>query len=350
MSRPKLAIVTEGTFEKGMGHVFRSIALAQHLAREFEISILLPENSRAALPILDQAGIANDLIPAPNLDKENFAVLKAKLSLYDGIISDTYSFNIDQQCLVKDLGLPLACIDDIMSTSYRCDLILNHSPHVTPADYEIVGPKPLFCLGLDYALLRPEFLKAIPDRRFTKRSKIIVAMGGTDHVQAGFFALKTIADLNLADADVSYLTTSANVHLKKVRTFCESVSSTSRRFSVSADLSPSEVRDLMLEATLMISAPSTTALEGICLRLPLICIVTADNQLQIGRTLDTFGAARTIGEFGHFSAQDLREAIRNIFALEDLSLHMVERQSLLIDGKSGQRILEAFQKIFRVKQ
>jgi UDP-2,4-diacetamido-2,4,6-trideoxy-beta-L-altropyranose hydrolase len=346
VKRQRLAIYTEGHAKIGMGHIFRTLAIADYLQESFGIAFMLTRSSESAQEVILAQGFDCHVLPVFSDKQQAIMNLKKALADVPAVISDSYEFDTDFQQAIRE-HRKLACIDDIHAFPFACDLILNHSPHVQTHHYQTLGPPPRFCLGLDFAMLRKEFLQKQEEPVRTGHS-LVICMGGTDHKSAGIHILQLVANIQSPLSQVIYVTTSANAHIDRAQALCARLTQENYavNFAVQCNLSADQMRQLINMSTLMISTPSTIALEGIACRIPLVTLTTADNQRELAEALSQKGATINLGTSDNFSEAFLLDWLHNFMNDDSISQTMKMRQSQLIDLHSKKRIMAEFSKLF----
>ena len=175
--KSKIYIRADGNSEIGLGHVIRSLALAEMLKEEFRCTFatrfLTDYINREARKVCDE------VIKLPE-SEEHFDAFLAILSGDEIVVLDNYFFTTMYQQKIKDKGCKLVCIDDIHDTHFMADVVINHSSSVLKSDYSVESYTTL-CLGLNYALLRPAFFNTLQTQKLQKDSKtFFVCFGGSD--------------------------------------------------------------------------------------------------------------------------------------------------------------------------
>jgi UDP-2,4-diacetamido-2,4,6-trideoxy-beta-L-altropyranose hydrolase len=172
--RPTVKIRTDASPQIGLGHLMRCIALANMLKEHFNITFFcreIPENlvNELAKSSFKLKNIANETI--------FFAHLKSR----DIVVIDGYDFDTEYQKRIKKIGCKLVCIDDLHDKVFLADLIINHAPGVEPKEYQ-AQPYSQFALGLEYALLRPAFLKQAKNKKIIEKIEtVLICFGGSDY-------------------------------------------------------------------------------------------------------------------------------------------------------------------------
>ena len=91
------------------------------------------------------------------------------------VVLDGYHFTTACQSLIREAARTLLVIDDYHHlSSYDCDILLNQNPG--SEEYRYDGRAGLKLLGLDYALLRPEF--QTPPLSVSQARALLLSLGG----------------------------------------------------------------------------------------------------------------------------------------------------------------------------
>lgn len=153
----------------GYGHFFRTLALVNMLKNHFECRMFLNDPTPLQLKETEKTCAVTVL-------KDRFDDFLTYLDGNEIVVLDNYFFTSEYQFSIKRKGCTLVCIDDIHDRFFHADVIINHGfaskeQYETPSDTA-------FCLGTEWALLRPEFLETSAND--TKRSDITICFGGGD--------------------------------------------------------------------------------------------------------------------------------------------------------------------------
>ena len=180
MASQKIVFRADGNSEIGMGHITRSLALAEMLKDHFDCYFATRYISESVRK--DILSICKELIELPKDHHESYFLdlLKGE----ETVVLDNYFFKKKFRQKIQANGCKIVCIDDLGGDFTYCDLIINHSPIAKKNDY-IVDSQTQLLLGLDYVLLRSPFLNMAKqpvsfDSR--KYSKIFICFGGSDYL------------------------------------------------------------------------------------------------------------------------------------------------------------------------
>lgn len=173
MLKPEIILRVDGGAHIGLGHLVRSLALAQILEDYFSITFVVKEAPPFFSKSLLLKGFSYQQVTAEHDWLE-------RLTPQQVVVLDGYHFSTALQRSVRQIGAELVCIDDLHDRPFEADLIINHSPGVTRADYTVMTHT-RFALGPDYALLRPAFLNATHiSRKIDTIESMMICFGGAD--------------------------------------------------------------------------------------------------------------------------------------------------------------------------
>ena len=194
----------------GQGHLSRLLALARMLSHSFEILFISLETSRAYCSKYVHE-FAHKFITA---ESELGCHLKPK----DILALDGYEYDEVQMFRVRQLIGCIVYIDDTCSVPSYADMVINHTPGVTVADYATTNSV-RFCLGLDYCLVRPDLFDLRPCMiEEVQAGGILVCFGGADPLGLCEKFVNELLTQGFLDPIVavgripSHLAAAANVH------------------------------------------------------------------------------------------------------------------------------------------
>lgn len=315
----KVFFRADGNSEIGLGHLIRSIALAQMLKGKFDVTFICKE-----LPETIEKEIVDN-----RFEFEKIHIEDETLDLINNqsiVVLDGYEFGTEYQTIIKETGSKLVCIDDLHDKEFKADLIINHAPGIKAGNYK-AKLSTQFSLGTDYALLRPEFIQqANKSREIEKIETVFICFGGSDANNFTEAALKAVSDFDFKKIIV--VTGSGYLHQDSLKKAVEKDSRIEQYNSIDAK----EMSELMLSSDLAIVPSSGILLEALASGCRIISGMTADNQKYVYNNYLQSGYFIDGKDFG---AEDLKSAINSV-----LNGDATEQKKL--DGKSKDRLLKLF--------
>jgi len=292
----------------GSGHVMRCLALAQAwLGRGGSCIFVMAMDAGPILSRLQSEGIGVRRIGVEaGSEADAEATLEitretgAKLLVLDGYhLSANYQRTIRQgiQSDASDVKI-LAVDDNCEQGHYYADFILNQNIHACEALYPPCKREPYtkLLLGLEYCLLRREFIERRRERRriLPAAHNILVTLGGSDSDNVTCRILDVLKSLRNASLDIKVVVGGNNRNYDKVSNLAQSISG-----NVEIIRDAQNMAKLMIWADLAISAAGSTVWEMCLLRLPCVLIVTAQNQVEMAERIKEKEIACGVYEAGH---------------------------------------------------
>jgi UDP-2,4-diacetamido-2,4,6-trideoxy-beta-L-altropyranose hydrolase len=313
--------VCDATFDSGNGHVMRQITLGVALKSLGLNPVLfcfsIPDGLVARAQAFGITVLKREYrCDSPELSKE-ILLTDCAIAVFDG-----YEFTEETISNIFDHNVRVVLVDDNGDlANFPCHLILNQNLHADAAIYTDNESSPRLLLGLSWALIRPEVVAQIDKITKSEKSGILLSIGGTDHLG---------------------ITPVLNKALKAATN--EEVVTTSG-LAAGTSLSPMKMALAMSHAKIGIIACGTTMWEAICLKLPFVGLITAENQVRASESLIRFPTVHTI---------DVRESL-NVAEIVDETLKTLQQQELstefsqdvdgLIDGLGSVRVAHEINKL-----
>jgi UDP-2,4-diacetamido-2,4,6-trideoxy-beta-L-altropyranose hydrolase len=284
----------------GSGHIMRCLALAQAwLDRNGSCILVTAMDAGPLIPRLQTEGVAVRRIDAEagsgDDARATLAVMREAGARH--LVLDGYHFSADYQRSVRqgvpggEGGVRLLVVDDNGEQAhYHADLVLNQNIHAAEALYppDRREPHTRLLLGLEYCLLRREFLKHRGERREAPpvARNILVTFGGSDPGNATLQALQAIQSLGDASLRVKVVVGGNNPHGDALARAVRTIPGQAELIRDAQDMA-----ELMLWADLAVSAAGSTVWEMCLLGLPCLLVVTAENQEGLARRIQERGLA-----------------------------------------------------------
>ena len=339
-----LLIRADATTEIGTGHVMRCLALAQGWREQGGRAVFLSHCDSDSLRLrIAREGI--DCIPLENRysnggDLEEFEQNERHtLRSRQWVAIDGYHFNAGYQERIKEAGYKLLCIDDYgHADKYYADIILNQNISADAQWYRKRESYTRILLGPRYALLRREFRSQRPQgREFPEMArKVLVTMGGSDPDNVTLKVVQALQQIDIPGLEIRIIAGSSNRHIEALN---EALQSSAGNFHLLTDVS--DMPQQMTWADLAISAGGSTCWELAYMGVPFCCVVLADNQLQLAKTLHERGIAINLGWYHEMDEPTFVEPILHLSANRRQRRAMSRQGKQLIDGNGVQAVVAA---------
>ena len=312
-------IVCDSNREYGSGHVMRSITLGISLQKVgFKVALVCFEIPEALIERAEGFGLQ---VLKRNAQQAEIAIATEVIESTnpgDVVVFDGYYFDrqaIDEVYRSKRFVVVIDDNGDLAECT--ASLILNQNLHAKEEMYGRNSSCPKLLLGCDWALIRPEVVAARESQNLRERQGIFIAMGGTDPLGRTPEISSRLLKLT---------------GLKVVA---------AGGFLGQSSLSPSEMANEMALAQIGVIACGTTTWEALCLGLPLVGVVVADNQIQVARSLQENNLGDSIDCRNEVDIESILNAttalLKNSLRSEEIS----ERARALVDGRGAQRVASA---------
>lgn len=214
----------------------------------------------------------------------------------DWLVVDHYALAYDWERALQPYYRKLMVIDDLADRPhYLTSILLDQTLGRETFDYKhLVAPTTALLVGVQYALLRPEFAQwreySLTRRQNPELKKILVNFGGVDKDNVTADVLSALEQSRLSnDCEVIVVMGPSAPHLETVQ---QQAQISKLKISVLSDVS--NMAELMANADLAIGAAGSTTWERCCLGLPSVMVVLAKNQNLIANAFSDIGACEVI--------------------------------------------------------
>jgi UDP-2,4-diacetamido-2,4,6-trideoxy-beta-L-altropyranose hydrolase len=328
----------DGNSTIGLGHVIRSLALAEMVGTLFsEQWLAIRAPSAAVRELARQSRVEVATLPLIEGPAEAFWLATHWLRTTDVVVLDGYEFGTVYQQAVHASGCRLVAIDDMAAWPQGADLVINHAPGISPATY-VASPTTRFCLGPAFSLVRPPFrhrfrLPAQPE----PIKAVVICFGGADPMQ---LTLRTLLALlqNSGIEQISLIVGSAFEHLPTLAAAVRDQAA--GRANLYQNITADEMADLFLAHQVVICSASTVLLESLLLGCPVLTGYFADNQQHLAEYVHQHQQAYSLGNFLSYSDNELANALTQ--GLGFLQSHARQPYTQQLDIK---QLLEEFKRL-----
>lgn len=314
----RLWIRTDGSRSIGLGHIKRSLTVAEEARRHaLQVTFVISEGDGLGLPILLAANFPVSKVPPLSHD------WLAELRKGDILLFDGYRLTDQMDAATQTRGIFVVAFDDHGEEFPPVDLLLMPSLAARPASQ----PRPPRALiGPRYTPVAPQFTAFRRHRQNTIRS-LLVTLGSSDPSNLAAPVLRAIASLKVTWEVVLLLGPGmddvglpANPRFSAIR--------------CSGDIAP-----LFDRFDAAVSAAGTTTWELLCMGMPTTLVVAAENQRGVVQTAVSNEAALYGGDIETID-KDLPRALLDL-ASPDCCERLSSAALELVDGKGAERIVKA---------
>lgn len=317
-----IVIRADGNSKVGLGHVYRSIALAQIFEDKSEITFL---SNDAELQVIIPSNYRFIHLDVPAESELDF-ISKHFEPANDVLFVDGYGFDMEYQKGLKTLGFHFVYVDDLIAFEMQADVVLNPSLGISSADYQSKNSR--LGLGPTYAPLRPGFLKTSSNKaewNNPSAEKIFICFGGTDYFNLSSKILKSLNQIE---------------HIKLVVIVGGSSTDENSKYNFVLQklngLSSDELIKQIENSDVAITSASTISYEVASVRKPLIVGWYAENQQNLYQGLINQNLAVGLGNILELSDNELFVAVQKSLSSNfDL---IIEAQNNIFDGSNQERI------------
>jgi len=321
----------------------RCLTLARALSAEgVECAFV---ESRAAISVLRRFGWPPQTLLAVAQDEDLSGLVAygarfAELFDPDIVVIDHYRAAEREEAALRTRSRRIVAIDDLADRRHACDLLVDPGFGRRAEDYEGLAPEGCPTLvGPDYALVRPDFAAARP-RALSRRARhgpvrrALVALGLTD---VGGVTARVVESLapGLQDFRLDVVLSGSAPSLDAVSV----LAGRDRRIRLHVDTS--EMASLTADADVAVGAGGSSVWERACVGLPSLCLVLAENQAAMARSLAEAGACIAVDARAPDFEAELAKAWRRLLDDADLRWSLSRRSSELCDGRGAERVADA---------
>ena len=322
--KPKVYLRADGNTEIGLGHIIRSLALANMLREDFDCIFA----TRFLTPYIKKTTESScvEVIKLPE-DDEHFNSFLTLLSGDEIVVLDNYFYSTEYQKSVKDKGCKLIYIDDIHDKYFVADIVINHAGGLARESYSN-APYTAIYIGTEYALLRPDFLAC----KKSHGDSIFISMGGADKNNETLSILELLNGKK-TDKTCYVIVGDAYLHQKQLNEFCDN---TKLDVRILKNLTAEDLSEIMLKCQYAICPPSTISYEYLSLRGGELYVkVIADNQIDI---------------YDFYIKYNLAFDLSELFINDDVRIkNSLNAQKKYFDRQSGKRCISLFKQLEKEK-
>jgi UDP-2,4-diacetamido-2,4,6-trideoxy-beta-L-altropyranose hydrolase len=290
-----VALRVDGGKDIGMGHIMRTMALANDLKKKDENKevFYITKDDQTAVNKLKENGfevlvIAKDLLYEVEIENVKEIIKKKKVNK---LITDSYE--IDQNYLIEMRKVvdKLITVHDYAPFAFPSHVVINGNAYAGDLDYLSYYGDTEFLLGTDYLLLREEF-RNLPEMEVRdKVHNILVTVGGYDMRNLTPKIIKALSELDLDEINDQYLD-KKNLHIDvvigpsfdNIKEIVKAVQKS--KLDISLNFNVKKMSKLMIKSDIAISSGGSTLYELAVTKTPALVLLQAENQVRVAEKLD----------------------------------------------------------------
>jgi UDP-2,4-diacetamido-2,4,6-trideoxy-beta-L-altropyranose hydrolase len=225
--------------------------------------------------------------------------------------------------------------DDASAGEYEVDLVLDPNVFADEGRYATLEARRVLA-GPRYALLRRELTRTTLTRA-RLGARVLLTFGGADPARLSSTALAALALLyaEVPSLQATLVLGAATPHQEEIVRSAYSLPFVRTLYDV-VDMGPH-----LAWADVAVAAAGGTCLELAYAGVPILAVVTADNQRRVAAALVERGIARSLGEARDIDAPTLAHAIGSLLADTDARASMGANGPGLVDGQGARRAVSA---------
>lgn len=324
-----IAIRAEGGRTIGMGHIMRTLVLANELRKYFYVFYICKEDYNNNY-LAGREKILEENFAVITLNEENFYNELKNINAHC-VITDSYDVNEEYFNITKKYFSKTGYIDDLNLYNFNVDFIINQNINGTEHRYNTNETTKLF-LGTKYLMVREEFT-----RSFTRKIKgienILITTGGSDEKH---LSLKLTESLSSTNYNLYVVLGSAfNEDLKSSLKNLEKHNSNLTTYE-----NPS-MSKLMRDCDLAISTCGSTLYELCLWKTPTLGLIVAENQRAVGETMNKLGLIKIV--------EDYNDILDYLNYISDINVRnkIVKNMEKYFQGDGILKLVEEIKKILK---
>ena len=284
----------------GTGHVMRCLALGEAWQDLGGDVVVFSKNLPQLLADrLEEERFRLEAIRAsPGSDSDADQTATAALSMKaPAVVVDGYHFSDSYLRRIRNSGCRAIVIDDL-GQSASADMIVNQNLHASVDDYTNSAADSSILAGCRFALLRREFREQRQQANRVRQSpdRVLVSCGGSDPQNATIRILESLDHFALKTLEVVAVVGGSNDRIDQLRELSESLS-----VNIRINHNCRDMASVMNWADIAIVAAGSTCWELACLGVPMIAVITADNQVRLAQSVEENGLGWNAGRVEQLS-------------------------------------------------
>jgi spore coat polysaccharide biosynthesis predicted glycosyltransferase SpsG len=249
------------------------------------------------------------------------------------ILLDGYQFSSAYRQKLSTIASEVIIFDDTNEFDFlHCDVVINALPFASRIGYDKSAPHAEHLLGLDYSIIRKEFLNS-SKQAFDARNKLLINFGGSDIADLTLPLIKRLIDNQFVESLEDIIVITGGAYPKSTQVNALSVSTGFTHIHNCQNMA-----DILPLCKMAICAPGAIVYELAYCAVPSIFLTVAENQLLSALAHQNFGWCKVENGLNDLGV-DL--ALQHAIALwqDDERLNVMSNLAKnLIDGQGVDRI------------
>lgn len=341
--RPIILIRAEASADIGIGHLMRTLALAQQLKKKghWDIRFLL---KKEAIALLGNKGQDLEVLEVPANEPAELQWLKSlKIPRPLFFLADSYLLSasyFEQLRLTLPGTLILAFDDQGEKIPLPVHGLINFS--LTAGSLNYPDEKTYFSLlGPVFYPLREEFLAAKAKRSWARKEglHLAITMGGADPDQEGRRILRVISQHLALSKRLHKITFVVGPAFSQIEELKKTASLLPQ---VELVFSPPNLCPIFDAADIVVSAAGSTCHELAYRGVPSALISLSSDQVLLAKAMAKKQAAVWLGHFTELSDASLAQGLLSFVEDQEKYPELSQKAQALIDGKGAERVRDVF--------
>ena len=354
IDKVNVAFRTDSGPHIGTGHLVRCLTLGHELrGRGADVTFFCRDHHGAASDLIramafgivelptrrGQPALSDPFTWSGATDSEDAAQLLQKLpSPPDWVIVDHYSLGDDWESLVRPHCRRLAVIDDL-ARGHECDLLIDpnwHGPAMAGRYAGRLNAGATALLGPDFAFLDPRFhaRRVSPIDRRLPVNRVLVYFGGSNLYDLSALTLTVLKLPEFRDLQVDVVIGATTANRDSVSGYA------AQRPRVTIHEHQPCLAPLLAKADIAIGGVGGTTWERMCLGVPTLAAIIADNQAESAQRLSDAGLLLLLGRAADVTAESMAAGLRSLLHDPAQRQRMADAGQALVDGRGIDRIAD----------
>jgi len=264
----EIAFITDGGLEMGMGHIIRSITLAEELKDRAEICFLT-KSDQIVVSQIRNAGFG-----IFKLENDDQILNRLKDINPNVVIIDKLNIEEDfARELKNSLNTKLVIFGNLSTANKHADVVVNAviGTKLNNRKFLDKNTNTLYFYGPKYYVLRKEFheFKRRGERLTDKVEKILLILGGSDPSNLTSKVLNELLSFN-NDFKIDVILGVHFVYFDELNQVLDKYQGKKENVSIYRNVK--NIAELMYKADLIITSPGVSMFEALCVGTPVIAI------------------------------------------------------------------------------